>query len=617
MAPDPERPELSLSADVLAPEGYGEIVGGGERLADGELLLKRIHEHELPEESFRWYLDLRTLRHRAPRRLRHGDRARRHLDLRPRAPARDDRVPAHAVPDLPVACHFDTTPGCVHFSGTPRRAFPCARTRCRARPFLSALRSRPSRVPRGRRAIPWPRVPREHLHDERPGSDFQSVRLDSSGNFVVVWESVRPGRIGLRHLRPALRQRRRPARPRVPGQHLHDELAKTLRPSPRTPPATSSSSGQTPQQDGVGRRRLRPALRQLRRPARRRVPRQHLHDERRKRPRVRGLRRRRQLRRRLAELRPGRPRLSASSASATPAPARRSAPSSGSTPTRRTTRAFPSVASDTAGNFVVVWQQRLPGRLGLRHLRPALRQLRRPARQRVPGQHLHDGHSDAAVRRLGRRRQLRRRLGRATGRTARADGIFGQRYASSGAPPRPRVPRQHLHDGHPVSSVRRLGRRRQLRRRLAAACGQDGSSLGVFGQRYASSGAPLGAEFQVNTYTTNIQVSPSVASDTAGNFVVVWESYHQDGSGYGRLRPALRVHCAPGGSRRHQDRRPDDSRRGPSGYVHDRRRERRTERGQRRDGHGYGAPGHPRGDAGRASAPAVRTCTASGTRQHQ
>ncbi len=59
MAPDPERPELSLSADVLAPEGYGEIVGGGERLADGELLLKRIHEHELPEESFRWYLDLR------------------------------------------------------------------------------------------------------------------------------------------------------------------------------------------------------------------------------------------------------------------------------------------------------------------------------------------------------------------------------------------------------------------------------------------------------------------------------------------------------------------------------------------------------------------------------
>jgi asparaginyl-tRNA synthetase len=59
MAPDPERPELSLSVDVLAPEGYGEIVGGGERLADGDLLRKRIHEHQLPEDSFRWYMDLR------------------------------------------------------------------------------------------------------------------------------------------------------------------------------------------------------------------------------------------------------------------------------------------------------------------------------------------------------------------------------------------------------------------------------------------------------------------------------------------------------------------------------------------------------------------------------
>jgi asparaginyl-tRNA synthetase len=59
MAPDPERPELSLSVDVLAPEGYGEIVGGGERLADGDLLVKRIREHNLPEEAFRWYLDLR------------------------------------------------------------------------------------------------------------------------------------------------------------------------------------------------------------------------------------------------------------------------------------------------------------------------------------------------------------------------------------------------------------------------------------------------------------------------------------------------------------------------------------------------------------------------------
>ena len=59
MKPDPGRPELALGVDVLAPEGYGEIVGGGERLADLDLLLQRIREHDLPQEAFEWYLDLR------------------------------------------------------------------------------------------------------------------------------------------------------------------------------------------------------------------------------------------------------------------------------------------------------------------------------------------------------------------------------------------------------------------------------------------------------------------------------------------------------------------------------------------------------------------------------
>ncbi|MYD70064.1 MAG: asparagine--tRNA ligase [Acidobacteria bacterium] len=59
MKPDPGRPELSLSVDLLAPEGYGEIVGGGERLDDLDLLLERIRAHDLPQESFEWYLDLR------------------------------------------------------------------------------------------------------------------------------------------------------------------------------------------------------------------------------------------------------------------------------------------------------------------------------------------------------------------------------------------------------------------------------------------------------------------------------------------------------------------------------------------------------------------------------
>ena len=59
MEPDPQRPELALCVDVLAPEGYGEIIGGSQRTASHELLVKRIHEHGLPEEAFKWYLDLR------------------------------------------------------------------------------------------------------------------------------------------------------------------------------------------------------------------------------------------------------------------------------------------------------------------------------------------------------------------------------------------------------------------------------------------------------------------------------------------------------------------------------------------------------------------------------
>ena len=59
MEPDPQRAELALGFDMLAPEGYGEIIGGGERMSSYELLVKRLREHGLPEEAFQWYLDLR------------------------------------------------------------------------------------------------------------------------------------------------------------------------------------------------------------------------------------------------------------------------------------------------------------------------------------------------------------------------------------------------------------------------------------------------------------------------------------------------------------------------------------------------------------------------------
>jgi asparaginyl-tRNA synthetase len=57
--PDPERPELALGVDMLAPEGYGEIIGGGQRIHDLALLESRLAEHKLPPEAFDWYLDLR------------------------------------------------------------------------------------------------------------------------------------------------------------------------------------------------------------------------------------------------------------------------------------------------------------------------------------------------------------------------------------------------------------------------------------------------------------------------------------------------------------------------------------------------------------------------------
>jgi asparaginyl-tRNA synthetase len=59
MKRDPDNPKLALAIDVLAPEGYGEIIGGSQREDDIDQLLERIKEHKLPQEAFEWYLDLR------------------------------------------------------------------------------------------------------------------------------------------------------------------------------------------------------------------------------------------------------------------------------------------------------------------------------------------------------------------------------------------------------------------------------------------------------------------------------------------------------------------------------------------------------------------------------
>ncbi len=59
MQPDPQRPDLALAFDMLAPEGYGEIIGGSQRIHDYDLLVKRLKDNNLPEDAFQWYLDLR------------------------------------------------------------------------------------------------------------------------------------------------------------------------------------------------------------------------------------------------------------------------------------------------------------------------------------------------------------------------------------------------------------------------------------------------------------------------------------------------------------------------------------------------------------------------------
>ncbi|MDQ7841766.1 MAG: asparagine--tRNA ligase [bacterium] len=59
MQPDPDRSDVVLGADLIAPEGYGEIIGGGQRVHDLELLRARLAEHGLPESTYQWYLDLR------------------------------------------------------------------------------------------------------------------------------------------------------------------------------------------------------------------------------------------------------------------------------------------------------------------------------------------------------------------------------------------------------------------------------------------------------------------------------------------------------------------------------------------------------------------------------
>jgi hypothetical protein len=191
---------------------------------------------------------------------------------------------------------------------------------------------------------------------------------------------------------------------------------------------------------------------------------------------------------------------------------------------------YPAVAADSAGNFVVVWRayqnapnyeiygQRydsagvsLGGNFRINTYAPVPQNVRSPAVASDPSGNFVVVWDNLFQDGSGR-------------------GVFGQRYASSGATlgPEFRVNSftpNYQYDAAVASDA--FGNFIVVWQ----SKGQDGSYLGVFGQRYANSGAPLGPEFRINTYTTSDQNRPSVAADASGDFVVAWNS--DDYFGYG------------------------------------------------------------------------------------
>ena len=141
------------------------------------------------------------------------------------------------------------------------------------------------------------------------------------------------------------------------------------------------------------------------------------------------------------------------------------------------------------------------------------------------------GSTDAAVDRVGNLVVV----WASDGQDGSYDGVFGQRLGASGAPVGAECQVNTYTTGDQGS--------RQFRGSVAVTRApdgrfvvvwmggqQDGSGFGIFGQRYDAAGAPAGAEFRVNTNTTDAQTTPDVAMDGNGNLVVVWSSFGQDGS---------------------------------------------------------------------------------------
>src|SRR5262245_48502034 len=191
---------------------------------------------------------------------------------------------------------------------------------------------------------------------------------------------------------------------------------------------------------------------------------------------------------------------------------------------------FPSVASDAAGNFVVVWESDVQdgSSTGIFAQRydgsgAALGAEFRVNSSTTSVQNFASVASDAG----GNFVVVWQ------GQDGYQQGIFGQRYDSGGAPQGGEF-RVNSHttsiQSFPAVASDANGSFVVV---WNSAFQEDGLSYCIFGQRYDAGGVPLGGEFRVNTYTKDSQASPAVASDAHGNLVVVWSSELQDGSGSG------------------------------------------------------------------------------------
>jgi hypothetical protein len=191
---------------------------------------------------------------------------------------------------------------------------------------------------------------------------------------------------------------------------------------------------------------------------------------------------------------------------------------------------FPSVAADAAGNFVVVWVRGqgyagTPDVLGQRFAADGtpLGTEFRVNTYTTSGQ----SHPDVAADPGGSFVVVW------SGQGQDDVGVFGQRFASSGAPLGPEFRVNTVTTDFQYMPSAAADAAGNFVVAWASAGGYGGAAADVFGQRFASDGTPLGPEFRVNTETSNGQNDHAVAADPAGNFVVTWRSYPQDGDEFG------------------------------------------------------------------------------------